>query len=88
MEGGAGSHLSRGRADDEPKGVAGAGRGDRLDCTVGNEPKSIKGKQLCSSSHAVPLQKDPGSCSDTVIAKDRMETSFHLLQRLKMDGWP
>lgn len=79
-EGGAGSHLSRGRADHEPKGVAGAGREDRLDCTVGNEPKSIKDKQLCSSSHGVPLQKDPGSCSDIETAKDRTEMSFHLLQ--------
>lgn len=68
-EGRAGSRVSQ-RCADEPKGVAGAGREDRLDFTVRNEPKNIKDKQLCSSSRAAPFQKDPGSCSDIVTAKD------------------
>lgn len=58
MEAGPGNHVSSGRAE-ESKGVAGAGREDRLDFTARNEPKSIKDTQLCSSSHAAPLQKDP-----------------------------
>lgn len=40
VEGRAGSRVSQRRAD-EPKGVAGAGREDRSDFTVRNEPKNI-----------------------------------------------
>ena len=47
---------------------------DWADFTLGNERKSVK--QPGSSILVAPLRKGPGSCSDTVAAKDRKEMPY------------
>lgn len=84
VEEGAGRHVSQ----DTPmcqRVVLWQAWGDSSDFTDGNEPKSIsKTAQL----QAAPHLKGPGSCSDTMAAKDRKVMSYHLFQRLEMDHWP
>lgn len=60
----------------------------KTDWTSQLSPRAQKTNSSTAAVIAAPLQKDPGSCPDTVTAKDRTEMSFHLLQRLEMDGWP